>query len=128
MENIPIISALSIPHRLHWYWQHIMQPLPVAMAVIKDLAIHLNLIPNTDLVIYYDPATDPYTGMANWNNQLQATLTDIIRSSQFVVSVTCSVHPVAVVMRAVSVVYVPLEKEGVSLHQLMVFHKVIILI
>ena len=27
----------------------------------KDLAIHLNLIANTTAVIYYDPATDPYT-------------------------------------------------------------------
>jgi len=44
----------------------------------KDLALHLNLIPETVNVIFYDPATDPYTTMANWNNQLQATLTAII--------------------------------------------------
>lgn len=41
----------------------------------KDLAIHLNLIPETVNVIYYDPATDPYTTLSNWNNQLQAALT-----------------------------------------------------
>ena len=44
----------------------------------KDLAIHLNLIANTTAVIYYDPATDPYTTLNNWNAQLQATLTAII--------------------------------------------------
>ena len=40
----------------------------------KDLAIHLNLIANTTAVIYYDPLTDPYTTLGNWNNQLAATL------------------------------------------------------
>ncbi|MFZ1261339.1 MAG: reprolysin-like metallopeptidase, partial [Chitinophagaceae bacterium] len=40
----------------------------------KDLAIHLNLIPTTTNVIYYDPATDPYTSLGNWNNQLAAAL------------------------------------------------------
>jgi hypothetical protein len=49
----------------------------------EDLAIHLNLIANTDLVIYYDPATDPYTTMANWNNQLQATLTAVIGEANY---------------------------------------------
>ncbi|MEQ1678012.1 MAG: reprolysin-like metallopeptidase, partial [Chitinophagaceae bacterium] len=49
----------------------------------KDLAIHLNLIANTDLVIFYDPATDPYTTLANWNNQLQATLTAIIGEANY---------------------------------------------
>lgn len=44
----------------------------------KDLALHLNLIANTDAVIYYDPLTDPYTTLANWNNQLQTTLTNNI--------------------------------------------------
>ncbi len=41
----------------------------------KDLAIHLNLIPQTTAVIYYDPATDPYTTLASWNSQLQTALT-----------------------------------------------------
>ena len=30
----------------------------------KDLAIHFNLIPQTTAVIYYDPATDPYTNLS----------------------------------------------------------------
>ncbi|MEP7165469.1 MAG: reprolysin-like metallopeptidase [Ferruginibacter sp.] len=40
----------------------------------KDLAIHLNLVPETVNVIYYVPATDPYTTLANWNTQLQIAL------------------------------------------------------
>ena len=40
----------------------------------KDLALHLNLIAATTNVIYYAPATDPYTTLANWNAQLQNTL------------------------------------------------------
>jgi hypothetical protein len=40
----------------------------------KDLAIHLNLVPETVNVIFYDPATDPYTTIGNWNTQLQITL------------------------------------------------------
>jgi subtilisin-like proprotein convertase family protein len=40
----------------------------------KDLALHLNLVPETVNVIYYDPATDPYTTLANWNTQLQIAL------------------------------------------------------
>ena len=40
----------------------------------KDLALHLNLVAKTTNVIYYVPATDPYTTMANWNRQLQNTL------------------------------------------------------
>ncbi len=41
----------------------------------KDLAIHFNLIAGTTSVIYYDPATDPYTTLSSWNAQLQAALT-----------------------------------------------------
>ena len=48
----------------------------------KDLALHLNLIANTTAVIYYNPATDPYTTLANWNSQLQSTLTSVIGGSQ----------------------------------------------
>lgn len=40
----------------------------------KDLGVHLNLIPETVNVIFYDPATDPYTTLPNWNTQLQITL------------------------------------------------------
>jgi hypothetical protein len=49
----------------------------------KDLAIHLNLIPTTTQVIYYDPATDPYTTMSNWNSQLQATLNSVIGAANY---------------------------------------------
>lgn len=40
----------------------------------KDLAIHLNLVPETVNVIYYNPATDPYTTLSNWNTELQIAL------------------------------------------------------
>jgi subtilisin-like proprotein convertase family protein len=49
----------------------------------KDLAIHLNLIANTTAVIYYDPATDPYTNLNSWNAQLQATLTANIGEANY---------------------------------------------
>ncbi|MFN8242996.1 MAG: zinc-dependent metalloprotease family protein [Ferruginibacter sp.] len=49
----------------------------------KDLAIHLNLIPQTTDVIYYNPATDPYTTMANWNTQLMNTLKTVIGDPNF---------------------------------------------
>ncbi len=49
----------------------------------KDLAVHLNLIANTDQVIYYNPATDPYTGMGSWNAQLQTTLTNVIGAANY---------------------------------------------
>lgn len=40
----------------------------------KDLAIHLNLVAQSTNVIYYNPATDPYTTLANWNTELQIAL------------------------------------------------------
>jgi len=49
----------------------------------KDLAVHLNLIDSTTNVIYYDPATDPYTSMGQWNGQLQATLTANIGEANY---------------------------------------------
>ena len=49
----------------------------------KDLALHLNLIANTTAVIYYNPSTDPYTTMSNWNNQLQTTLTSVIGEANY---------------------------------------------
>ncbi len=49
----------------------------------KDLALHLNLIANTTAVIYYNPSTDPYTTMSNWNNQLQTTLTNVIGEANY---------------------------------------------
>ena len=50
----------------------------------KDLALHLNLIANTADVIYYNPATDPYsTNLSQWNLQLQQTLTSVIGSANY---------------------------------------------
>ncbi|MDQ3798962.1 MAG: M12 family metallo-peptidase [Acidobacteriota bacterium] len=49
----------------------------------KDLAIHLNLIASTTNVIYYDPATDPYTTLSAWNGQLQTTLTANIGEANY---------------------------------------------
>ncbi|MCX6319670.1 MAG: M12 family metallo-peptidase [Bacteroidetes bacterium] len=40
----------------------------------KDLAIHLNLVPESVNVIYYNPATDPYSALGNWNTELQIAL------------------------------------------------------
>lgn len=49
----------------------------------KDLALHLNLIAATTAVIYYNPSTDPYTTMSNWNNQLQTALTANIGEANY---------------------------------------------
>ncbi len=50
----------------------------------KDLALHLNLIANTTAVIYYNPATDPYsTTLSQWNGQLQSTLTSVIGEANY---------------------------------------------
>jgi hypothetical protein len=49
----------------------------------KDLAVHLNLIGNTDKVIYYNPSTDPYTTLSSWNRQLQTTLTNNIGEANY---------------------------------------------
>ena len=37
----------------------------------KDLALHLNLVAGTTNIIYYNPTSDPYTTLSNWNTQLQ---------------------------------------------------------
>jgi hypothetical protein len=49
----------------------------------KDLALHLLLIANDSLVVYYNPSTDPYTTLSNWNSQLQATLTANIGEANY---------------------------------------------
>jgi hypothetical protein len=51
----------------------------------KDLSLHFNMINNTS-IIYYDPATDPYSdaaNMANWNSELQANLTAVIAEANY---------------------------------------------
>lgn len=41
----------------------------------KDLALHLNLVAASTNIIYYDPATDPYsTTLSQWNTQLQVAI------------------------------------------------------
>ncbi|WP_339838976.1 reprolysin-like metallopeptidase [uncultured Flavobacterium sp.] len=40
----------------------------------KDFAVHMNIVAQSTNVIYYDPATDPYTTLASWNTQLQVAL------------------------------------------------------
>lgn len=49
----------------------------------KDLAVHFNLIATTTNVIYYDPATDPYTTLGSWNGQLQTTLNTNIGAANY---------------------------------------------
>jgi hypothetical protein len=50
----------------------------------KDLAIHLQLIPTTTSVIYYNPATDPYSPTISlWNSQLQSILTTVIGDANY---------------------------------------------
>jgi chitodextrinase len=52
----------------------------------KDFGVHMNLIANTDLVIYTSASTDPYSaasGMSSWNSQLQSTLTSVIGESNY---------------------------------------------
>ncbi|MDD2987179.1 reprolysin-like metallopeptidase [Flavobacterium sp.] len=49
----------------------------------KDFGIHMDIIPTNENVIFTNPATDPYTGMGSWNNQLQTTLTNIIGEANY---------------------------------------------
>ncbi|HNP32088.1 MAG TPA: zinc-dependent metalloprotease family protein, partial [Flavobacterium sp.] len=52
----------------------------------KDFGVHLNLIANTDAVIYTNASTDPYSaasGMSSWNSQLQSTLTSVIGEANY---------------------------------------------
>ncbi len=49
----------------------------------KDLGIHLNLIAGSTQVIYYNPSTDPYTTLGNWNSQLMNTLHNVLGDAAF---------------------------------------------
>lgn len=50
----------------------------------RDLAIHMNIIANNDLVIYTNASTDPYsTNLNSWNGQLQSTLTSVIGEANY---------------------------------------------
>jgi hypothetical protein len=50
----------------------------------KDLALHLNMIDNTN-IIYYDSATDPYSNGPSgaWNSELQSNLTSEITDANY---------------------------------------------
>lgn len=47
----------------------------------KDFAVRMVLIANTDLVIYTNAASDPYT--TSYNSQLQSTLTSVIGEANY---------------------------------------------
>lgn len=49
----------------------------------RDLAVHLNIIDGNAAVVYTVAATDPYTGMNQWNGQLQSTLTSVIGEANY---------------------------------------------
>ncbi|MBK8600049.1 MAG: T9SS type A sorting domain-containing protein [Flavobacterium sp.] len=52
----------------------------------KDMALHLNIIANNNLVVYTNASTDPYSpasGINNWNDQLQSTLTSVIGEANY---------------------------------------------
>lgn len=41
----------------------------------RDLGVHMNLIPETTSLIFYDPATDPYSDdLGNWNDELAGAI------------------------------------------------------
>ncbi|WP_293891420.1 reprolysin-like metallopeptidase [Flavobacterium sp.] len=52
----------------------------------KDFGARLIIIANTDLVIYTNASTDPYSAsssMSQWNSQLQSTLTSVIGEANY---------------------------------------------
>lgn len=52
----------------------------------KDFAVRMVLVANNDAVIYTNASTDPYSAsssMANWNAQLQSTLTSVIGEANY---------------------------------------------
>ncbi|WPR72104.1 zinc-dependent metalloprotease family protein [Flavobacterium sp. NG2] len=52
----------------------------------RDLAVKLNIIANNNLIIYTNPATDPYSNASsldNWALELQNTLTTVITNSGY---------------------------------------------
>ncbi len=52
----------------------------------KDMALHLNIIANNNLVVYTSSSSDPYSSanaIDNWNAELQATLTSVIGEANY---------------------------------------------
>ena len=48
-----------------------------------DLAVHLELVANNDDLIYTNGSTDPYTTVANYNNQAQTTIDEVIGAANY---------------------------------------------
>lgn len=53
-----------------------------------DMGVHMNLISNTDAVIYTSASSDPYSNASTgaggaWNQELQTTLTNVIGSANY---------------------------------------------
>ena len=55
----------------------------------RDLALHLNIITNNNLVMYYNGATDPYSAVTGgqapgaWNLELQNNLTSVLGNAAY---------------------------------------------
>jgi chitodextrinase len=52
----------------------------------KDFGVKMQIIANTDLVLYTSASTDPYSAaasMSSWNAQLQSTLTSVIGEANY---------------------------------------------
>ncbi len=54
----------------------------------KDVALHLNIIADNNLVMYYDATTDPYSAAAAgsggaWNAELQNTLSSVLGNAAY---------------------------------------------
>ncbi|MGV3461472.1 MAG: reprolysin-like metallopeptidase [Flavobacterium sp.] len=49
----------------------------------RDVAVKFEIIANNTSVIYTVASSDPYTGMNNWNSQLQNTLTTVIGEANY---------------------------------------------
>ena len=52
----------------------------------RDMALHLNIIANNNLVVFTNSSTDPYSPASannNWNAELQTTLTNIIGEANY---------------------------------------------
>ena len=49
----------------------------------SDFATTLVMINDLSSVVFFDPATDPYSSMGNWNGELQSTLTSNIGEANY---------------------------------------------
>ncbi|MEG0926108.1 zinc-dependent metalloprotease [Chryseobacterium sp.] len=49
----------------------------------KELSLHFNLVANNDAIIYFDPASDPYTASGQQTAKAQTTITNIIGAENY---------------------------------------------